>query len=104
MIPVCVNFKIAEDLQKSILEKKFLETAPMYKDVNGLIRKNYLIDVEHHKAGGVYTFDTLENAKAWFNQERIDWLTERYSSPAITYYETPIIVDNDSGNIQSYLE
>ena len=99
MITVVVNFEIAEELQKNAVEKKFLETAPMYRDVNGLIRKNYLIDIEHHKAGGVYTFDTIENARAWFNQERIDWLTARYSVPDITYFETPIIVDNDSGNI-----
>ena len=71
----------------------------MYRDVNGLIRKNYLIDIEHHKAGGVYTFDTIENARAWFSQEPIDWLTQRYSFPDIIYFETPIIVDNDSGKI-----
>ena len=71
----------------------------MYRDVNGLIRKNYLIDIEHHKAGGVYTFDTIKNARASFSQKQIDWLTERYSVPEIIYFETPIIVDNDSGNI-----
>jgi hypothetical protein len=101
MITVIVNFKIAEDVDENAIKQKFLETSPMYRDVSGLIRKNYLIDIERHTAGGVYTFDNLENAKMWFDQERINWLTNRYSSPSITYFETPIVVDNESGNIVS---
>ena len=101
MITVIVNFKIAEDVDENAIKQKFLETSPMYRDVSGLIRKNYLIDIERHPAGGVYTFDNLENAKMQFDQERINWLTNRYSSPSITYFETPIVVDNESGNIVS---
>ena len=52
MIRAVVSFEIAEELEKNTVEKKFRESAPMYKDVNGLIRKNYLIDIEHNKAGG----------------------------------------------------
>ena len=99
MITVIVNFKIPEDVDANIIKQKFAETSPMYREVNGLIRKNYLIDIEKHTAGGVYTFDTLESAKIWFNQERINWLTERYSEPTIIYFETPIIVDNEREKI-----
>ena len=101
MITVIVSFKISTDLNAEVVKKKFLETAPMYKDVDGLIRKNYLLDIEKHTAGGAYTFETREQADKWFDQERIDWITERYSKPELTYYDTPVLVDNDQDQIKS---
>ena len=101
MITVIVSFKISTDLNAEAVKEKFLETAPMYKDVDGLIRKNYLLDIEKHTAGGAYTFETREQADKWFDQERIDWITERYSKPELTYYDTPVLVDNDQDEIKS---
>ena len=101
MITVIVSFKISTDLNAEAVKDKFLETAPMYKDVDGLIRKNYLLDIEKHTAGGAYTFKTREQADKWFDQERIDWITERYSKPELTYYDTPVLVDNDQDEIKS---
>ena len=101
MITVIVSFKISTDLNAEAVKDKFLETAPMYKDVDGLIRKNYLLDIEKHTAGGAYTFETREQADKWFDQERIDWITERYSRPELTYYDTPVLVDNDQDKIKS---
>ena len=101
MITVIVSFKISTDLNAEAVKNKFLETAPMYKDVDGLIRKNYLLDIEKHTAGGAYTFETREQADKWFDQERIDWITERYSKPELTYYDTPVLVDNDQDEIKS---
>ena len=73
----------------------------MYKDTPGLIRKNYLSDIKNNTAGGVYCFDTLENAKNWFDDKRIDWLAQRYSKPAIKFYNNPIVIDNVSKEIIS---
>tara|TARA_Y100000589_G_scaffold158496_1_gene150875 strand:- start:50 stop:355 length:306 start_codon:yes stop_codon:yes gene_type:complete len=101
MITVIVSFKISTDLNAETVKDKFLETAPMYKDVDGLIRKNYLLDIEKNTAGGAYTFETREQADKWFDQERIDWITERYSKPELTYYDTPVLVDNDQDEIKS---
>ena len=101
MITVIVSFKISTDLNAETVKDKFLESAPMYKDVDGLIRKNYLLDIEKHTAGGAYTFETREQADKWFDQERIDWITERYSKPELTYYDTPVLVDNDQDEIKS---
>ena len=46
MIIAFVKFKIPSDLDDNILKEKFLETAPIYKDTEGLIRKNYISDTE----------------------------------------------------------
>ena len=101
MITVIVSFKIPTSLTAEAVKNKFLETAPMYRDVDGLIRKNYLLDIQKHTAGGAYTFETREQADKWFDQERIDWITERYSKPELTYYDTPVLVDNDQDQIKS---
>ena len=101
MIITIVTFNIDSKLTDSILKEKFLETSPIYKDTPGLIRKNYICDTSKKLAGGVYCFDNMENAKGWFDEERIKWITERYSKPEITYYESPVIVDNEKNKIIS---
>ena len=42
MITVIVTFSIPSEVSASVLEEKFLETAPMYLETLGLVRKNYL--------------------------------------------------------------
>ena len=50
-------------------------------------------------AGGVYIFDNSKNAYAWFDESRIQWLTDRYSEPEISYFDSPVEVNNDSNKI-----
>ena len=101
MITVLVKFKISDDLNLKTLKEKFIETSEIYIDVEGLLRKNYIADIKNGFAGGVYTFLTIENAKTWFSEDRIKWITERYSKPEIIYYESPVIVDNEKNKIIS---
>ena len=99
MIIVVVNFKIPPDLNYNSIKSKFEETAPMYLDCKGLTKKNYIIDIENKVAGGIYYFDNIVNARNWFNEERLEYLSNRYSKPNVLFYENPIIVDNLKGQI-----
>ncbi|MDC1311108.1 hypothetical protein N8Z26_01460 [Burkholderiales bacterium] len=101
MIIVIVTFKISLDITETKLKEKFMESSELYKNTQGLTRKNYLSDIKNNIAGGVYHFDTLENAQKWFDDERIDWLTQRYSKPEINFYNNPIVIDNISKEIIS---
>ena len=101
MIIAIVTFEIDKELNDTVLKEKFLETSPIYKDTPGLIRKNYICDTSKNLAGGVYCFDNLENAKSWFDEDRVKWITERYSAPDIRFYENPVIVDNNTDEIIS---
>ena len=98
MIITIVTFKIDKELTDSVLKEKFLETSPIYKDTPGLIR-NYICDTSKNLAGGVYCFDNIGNAKNWFDEDRVKWITERYSAPDIKFYENPVIVDNNTDEI-----
>ena len=65
------------------------------------LRKNYISEPSNNLAGGVYCFDNMANAKNWFDEERIDWITNRYSKPDLKFYENPVTVDNNSDEIIS---
>ena len=39
------------------------------------------------------------NAKKWFDEERIEWITNRYSKPTLKFYENFVAVDNESKRI-----
>lgn len=101
MITVVVKFKISDTLTSKILKEKFIETSTMYQNVDGLLRKNYIADIENKYAGGVYTFVSLKSAKNWFDEDRIEWITQRFSKPEVAYYESPVIVDNEKNLIIS---
>ena len=101
MIIAVVKFKIPSELDDETLKEKFLETAPIYKDTAGLIRKNYICDTSKNLAGGVYCFNNIENAKSWFDEDRVTWITERFSAPDIKFYENPVVVDNNTDEIIS---
>ena len=104
MITVIVTFKISDDLDSDILKEKFIETSTLYKDVKGLLRKNYISDFENCIAGGVYTFASRQDANNWFDEDRINWIAERYSKPEIKFYENPVVVDNEKKKIFSWKE
>ena len=101
MIMTIVTFNISSDLTDSDLKEKFLETSPIYKDTPSLIGKNYIYDTSKDLAGGIYCFDNIENAKSWFDEDRVKWITDRFSAPDIKFYENPVIVDNSTDEIIS---
>ncbi len=62
MIAVVVSFSIRSEVNASILEEKFLETAPIYLETRGLVRKNFLYDraILETGGGGVMLFRTRQ--------------------------------------------
>ena len=100
MITVLITFSVPENTTLEKIKEKFCETAPMYQDVPGLIRKNYLFSDGPMKAGGAYTFSDREKAEAWFDEDRLAWIENRYSKPEIMYFETPVVVNNEQSKIE----
>ena len=62
MLIVKVIFTIPKDLDLEALKGKFEETAPMYRDTKGLIRKNYICDLD--KSIGVASLGQLNYLSA----------------------------------------
>ena len=95
MITALVQFNLPEPLAKDKARDVFLQSAPKYREVQGLIRKYYILNEDGTSAGGVYLWSSMESAKQFFSQEWKNFIISKYGvSPSITYFHSPVIVDN----------
>ena len=96
MIVAIVQFDLPSGM--TLLEATdtiFAPSVGKYRAMPGLIRKNYLYG--HGKAGGVYLWDSIESAERAYSTEWRNLITARFGSePAVTYFESPIEVENSS--------
>ena len=73
-----------------------LESTRIFHKVKGLRRKYYLNS--EAGGGGVYEFDTAENALAWFNDGWADWMEGRFGvRPSLRLFDIPVVLDNERG-------
>ncbi len=96
--PVVVNvlFPIGDGGKDYPAFVKVLEkSVPKYEGLDGLIRKYYLVTGDNKKAGGVYFWNSLEKANAWFTPEWFDYIKTKFGeSPSVEYFKAPVIVNN----------
>jgi hypothetical protein len=95
MITVLVQFKLPESISREKASEIFLDTAPKYKEIDGLIRKYYLLSQDGGTAGGVYLWKSEKDAKRLYTDEWKKFVFDKYGvPPSVTYFESPVIVDN----------
>jgi len=100
MITALVQFKLLEPLTRDKAKEVFSSTAPKYREVHGLIRKYYLLSEDGGTAGGVYLWKSRKNAEQLYNDDWKEFIMEKYGSePSVTYFESPVVVDNLVGEI-----
>ena len=100
MITALVQFKLPEPLTLDQAQKIFSSTAPKYKDLQGLVRKYYVLSEDGGTAGGVYLWKSREDAERLYTDDWKEFILEKYGSePSIAYFESPVIVDNLTGEI-----
>lgn len=94
---VVVQFGLPKRSEEDAI-KGGTSSAPMYRDLaaKGLIRKDYLNG--DAGTGGVYLWESRAAAEAWYTEERVAELTERFGArPQLTWYDTHVTVDNLKG-------
>jgi hypothetical protein len=102
MITTLVQFNLPKTTTVEEARDLFLGTAPKYREVAGLIRKYYLLSQDGKTAGGVYLWDSRENAQNLYTEEWKQFIFDKYGAlPSVTYFESPVIVDNTTGKIIS---
>jgi hypothetical protein len=98
MITAIVRFELPENFDAAKTAEVFKNSAPRYQGLAGLVRKYYLYDAENRTGGGAYLWESREAAERVYNAEWRQMITERYGSPPeISFFETPVIVDNTLG-------
>ena len=100
MITEIVTFKLPEGMTHEDVVANFEKTAPNWRANPDLIRKNYLVDAINRVAGGVYLWKERAHAEKWHGEAFRQKVKEIYGSePEIQFFDTPIVVDNVTGEI-----
>ena len=102
MITALVQFKLPQPLSRTEAAEIFRATAPKYRDLPGLLRKVYLLSEDGATVGGVYLWQTRADAEQVYTPDWERFVTEKYGCPpSISYFDSPVIVDNLRGEIIS---
>ena len=102
MITALVQFKLPQPVTREKAQEIFISTAPKYRETPGLIRKYYLLSENGRTAGGVYLWKSKKDAAGLYTKEWENVIRERYGAqPTITYFESPVVVDNVTNEIVS---
>src|SRR5262245_59433406 len=100
MITALVQFSLPEAISLAEAAKRSESSAPKYRNLNGLVRKYYLRSEDGRTAGGVYLWESRAAAEAVYDAEWSARVEKLYGSkPTITWFDTPVIVDNAAGAI-----
>ena len=95
MITAIVTFQLPKPITLDEARNIFMITAPKYLDVPGLIRKYYLLSQDGSTVGGIYLWDSREEAEALYTEEWRSFVREKYDTdPSVIYMDTPVVVDN----------
>lgn len=101
MITVLVQFPLPGSLSVEAARQQFEQSAPRFQNVEGLVRKYYLLSEDGKTAGGVYLWKREELARQAHARFSAD-IKERFGvAPSVTYFKSPVIVDNITGKVES---
>jgi len=101
VITAVVRFGVRQRVGRAKAREMFATSAPKYRGVPGLVRKYYLLSENGRSVGGVYLWRTKQDAERMYSSAWRKQIEKRYGAvPSVTYFESPVIVDNASGVIQ----
>ncbi|MFN4352759.1 MAG: YdhR family protein [Hylemonella sp.] len=102
MITVITNFRLPKPITRDEARKIFLSTAPTYQGVPGLVRKVYVLSEDGANVGGLYLWKSRAAAEAMYTESWKAFVREKYKTePSVTYLDSPVVVDNVTGEILS---
>lgn len=101
MITAIVTFQLPAGTTAEDAARIFEASAPRYRGVPGLVRK-YHVFGDDGTGGGVYLWESRAAAEALYTAAWREMIAQRYGAePSIRFFETPVIVDNAVGAIQT---
>ena len=99
-VTAIVRIPLSDGMTREAARAAFEASALRYRGIRGLVRKYYLFSEEARTGGGVYLFDSREDAERLYDDAWKANIRERYGAdPSIEIFESPVIVDNDAGAI-----
>lgn len=102
MITAIVNWRVAPGVDRPTLLERFKKSIPVYKNLPGLVRKYICFDIERSQGFGIYLWETREQAEAFYKMATPIIKQETGFEPTVNLYDTPIVVDNLTGETLVY--
>jgi hypothetical protein len=102
MITATVRYKLPSHIDYAACRAHFHKIAPGFQQVQGLISKHFIWS-ESGWAGGVYQWETIEDAKRFYGGPWLDGIVERYGMrPQVEFYEVFALTDNARGAVELF--
>ncbi len=100
MITVICQFGLPDDWSPDKARSIFKESTGKFENMQGLIRKYFLLSEDGRSAASVYLWESRAPAEAFFTEAWKDFMVGKYGNrPKVTYYECPVVVDNHTGEV-----
>jgi Putative mono-oxygenase ydhR len=98
MITTLVQFQLSSTISLAEATRRFESSAPKYQNIPGLIRKYYIRSEDGRVAGGIYLWETRADGERVYGGEWRERVEQLYGAkPSITWFDSPVIVDNMAG-------
>jgi len=95
LITVVTRFQLPAGVTADQMRASFAEVAPKFRNVPGLVRKQFLLSQDCRTAGGVYLWNDEPAARAFMNERVAPMIRGKFQvEPTIEFYESPVIVEN----------
>jgi len=95
LITVVVRYQLPADLTADLIRAAFEKVAPGFRNLPGLVRKQFLCSKDCRTAGGVYLWNDERAARAFMNERVAPMIREEFHvDPTIEFYDSPVIVEN----------
>jgi hypothetical protein len=102
MITAIVRYKLPSHIDFEACRRHFHMIAPGFREAKGLISKHFIC-ADDGAAGGVYQWETLGDAKAFYSGPWLKGIVERYGmQPEITYFHVFAVTDNEKGAVTKF--
>src|SRR5262245_46588054 len=100
MITSITRFQLPPGIPIEAVKKGFLEVAPHFKQPSGLLRKYFLISEDGKTGGGVYRWNSMDEARTFSEGVIRPMIRDKFHvEPSIEYFDAPVIVDNVTSEI-----
>lgn len=102
MITAIVKWKAADDLSYEEILTRFKKSTAVYKGHPHLLRKYICFDRRALQGMGIYLWDDEQAARAFYEKASPIIEEETGHPPEIEFFDTPIVVDNLTGETLLY--
>jgi len=95
MIIAITRFAVPTTINERQMRAGFTQAAPAFRNVPGLIRKQFLLSADGRTAGGVYLWEEEEAARSFMQQRVAPMIREKFQvEPTIEFYHSPVLVES----------